>query len=436
MVSIDARGERIALARTREGWLLRGITLLAQPTVAGLVAFVVFFARAALSPNRFGHTNVAYFNLLADAFLHGQFNLRATPWNTVDLIDYGGKIYAYWPPFPALLVAPLVAVFGIGVSDVLYTVVCGAIAIALLARLLVALDQAGIAPLDAPRRGIIVATVAFGSVVLILSPLGAVWYSAQIIGWGCVLLATIAAVKRDDRLGYFLTGLALACALSTRLPLLFNGVWLAYYLLRRDWSNPARERLLRAAVGLLPVIVALGLMGWYNAARFGNPTEFGVNWQRYGAPLLADFARYGVFNLHYLPKNLYYQFVGHPFLLDRQLFPVDPRTDSPLWMGGGLFWMTPVFLAAPYAAWRGRREPIVWALLLSSILIYIPIGLLMGTGYLTFGPRYLLDLFVPLIVLTALGIRRWRLDLLQLLMIVSWLTYIAGSLLWLLADWS
>lgn len=138
--------------------------------------------RAALSPNRFGHTNVAYFNLFADAFLNGQLDLRDTPWNTVDLIDYGGKIYAYWPPLPAILVAPLVAMFGIGVSDVLYTVVFGAISIALLARLLVALDQTGIAPLDAARRGIIVAAVAFGSVVLILSPLGAVWYSAQIIG--------------------------------------------------------------------------------------------------------------------------------------------------------------------------------------------------------------------------------------------------------------
>lgn len=208
------------------------------------------------------------------------------------------------------------------------------------------------------------------------------------------------------------------------------------YLLRRDWQRPKRERLLCVAVGLLPVVVALGLMGWYNVARFGSPTELGIAWHQPGSPLRDEFARYGAFNLHYLPKNLYYQFVGHPFLIDRQLFPVDPRTDSPLWMGGGLFWMTQLFLAAPYAAWHGRREPLVWALFISSTLIYIPIGLLMGTGYLTFGPRYLLDLFVPLIVLTALGIRRWRLDWLQLAMIVSWLTYVAGSLLWLLADWS
>jgi hypothetical protein len=43
---------------------------------------------------------------------------------------------------------------------------------------------------------------------------------------------------------------------------------------------------------------------------------------------------------------------------------------------------------------------------------------------------------VPLIVLTAIGIRRWRIDALQLLMIVSWVTFLSGSLLWLLADYT
>lgn len=433
MALLDARPAGALIPQTRDG-LLTLVTALAQPRIAGLAAFVVYFLRAAMSPNHFGHTNVAYFNLLADAFLHGQLDLRLTPWNTVDLVHYGGKLYPYWPPFPAILITPLVAIFGVGVSDVLYTVVLGALSIALLARLLLALDETGIAPLDAARRGIIVATCAFGSVLLILSPIGAVWYSAQIIGWVCVLCATVAALTRTGKLGYFLAGLAFACALATRLPLLFNGVWLAYYLLRRDWSRPTRERLTCIAVGLLPIVVALALMGWYNTARFGSPTELGLAWHQPGAPLRDEFATYGAFNLHYLPKNLYYQFVGHPFLLDHQLIATDPRTENPLWMGGGLFWMTPLFLAAPYAAWRGRREPLVWALLLSCVLIYIPIGLLMGTGYLTFGPRYLLDLFVPLLVLTALGVRRWRLDLLQLLMIVGWLTYAAGSALWLLAD--
>lgn len=54
----------------------------------------------------------------------------------------------------------------------------------------------------------------------------------------------------------------------------------------------------------------------------------------------------------------------------------------------------------------------------------------MGTGYVTFGPRYLLDLMVPIVVLATRGIRRWPVGTLLLLMLVGWATYAFGSLLW------
>src|SRR3954447_26742084 len=135
MAFTDAATLQARQVRDRQPWLLTLITPLAKPRVAGLVAFIVYFARAALSPNHLQHTNVAYFNFLADAFLHGQLSLRLPTWNTVDLIQYGGATYAYWPPFPAILLMPLVALFGLGVSDVAFTVVFGAIGIGLLARL-------------------------------------------------------------------------------------------------------------------------------------------------------------------------------------------------------------------------------------------------------------------------------------------------------------
>ena len=43
---------------------------------------------------------------------------------------------------------------------------------------------------------------------------------------------------------------------------------------------------------------------------------------------------------------------------------------------------------------------------------------------------------VPLIVLTALGIRRWRMDVLQILLVVSVATYLLGSVLLLLIEYS
>lgn len=406
--------------RTRAWYaaLLSLLRSMAAPISAGLIALVVYLFRAAFSPSGYQRTSTAYFNFLADAFLHGQLYLRFSPDNVADLVFYGGRYYLYWPPFPAILVMPLVALFGSGVSDILYTAVLTALSIALLAKLLQLLDQQQIAPLSIERRGILVATMAFGSVLLILAPAGRVWHTAQIVGWDCALLATIAALTRSGKWGYFLVGLALACATMSRTAILFNGVWLAFFMLRRDQSQPLRRKVALALSGLAPLVVGLCLQGWYNWARFGNPLDMGLAWHKVSPFFANDFARYGTFNLHYLPTNLYYEFIAYTVMTPQQ------------WMGGGLFWMTPVLLGAPAALWYYRHQAVVWSLLLSCLLTYVPIGLCMGTGLITFGPRYLLDLMVPIVVLTALGIRRWRIGMLMILMLISCATYILGSILW------
>jgi hypothetical protein len=159
---------------------------LARPVVAGPVALVVYLLRAAFG-TRLARSPEAYFNFLADAFLHGQLHLRLLPPGTLDLIYYGDRVYIYWPPFPALLLMPVVALGGVGVSDRVYTAAFAALAIGLLAQLLATLDRLGIAPLSAARRGAFVATCAFGSALLILAPAGNVWAGGAIcwrgLGW-------------------------------------------------------------------------------------------------------------------------------------------------------------------------------------------------------------------------------------------------------------
>ena len=55
-------------------------------------------------------------------FLHGQFNLRVIPPSTHDLIFFQGNYFLYWPPFPAIVLMPLVAVFGVNFSDILFNI--------------------------------------------------------------------------------------------------------------------------------------------------------------------------------------------------------------------------------------------------------------------------------------------------------------------------
>lgn len=394
------------------------ITPLARPRTAGLVALVIYLLRARLSDNGLQHTTLAHFNFLADAFLHGQLGLRLPAFTELELTPYRGQVHIPWLPFPAVVMMPLVALFGVTVSDVMYTAVLGALTVAVLAKLLIALEQTGVAPLTVQRRSILVTTSAFGSVLLILAPVGGASSTTQITGLLCVLLATLATMTQGGKRAYFLTGLALACATATRLPLLMNGVWLAYYLLWRDRQQPWPQRLTATVLGLAPVLIGLLLVGWYNWARFGSPLEAGHSWNNMASVFRPDFERYGTFSLHYLPRNLYYQFIAYNLGTPAQ------------WHSSGLFWMTPVFLGAPYAVWQGRCRPLVWALVLSCILVYLPIAFFVGSGFLTFGPRYLLDLMVPIVVLTALGIQRWPLLLLMVLLMVSGTTYLFGSWMW------
>ncbi len=397
------------------------LTPLAQPLTAGLLALVLYLIRASLSRQGFAQTEYAYFNYLADAFLHGQSHLRQLPPVRLDLVEYNNQYYLYWPPFPAIVLMPLISRFGVGLTDITYTAILGALTVALTAKLLAVLDETGVAPLSVERRALLVTTIASGSVVLILAPVGKLWFTAQLLGWACVLLATIAALGLPGRRGYLLCGLALGCALGTRNALVFNGIWLAYYLLRRDWHQPRRERAARVALALLPVFTAIGLLAWYNAVRFSSPLETGLLWHNVAPFFRNEFDRYGVFNLHYLGLNLREQFWSYPVFT--------PLADQK-WLGGGLFWMTPPLLAAPWALVRGWRDPLIRMLVLSAVVVYLPIGVLMGTGWVTYGPRYLLDLMAPLLVLTAIGIRRWPLALVVALTVISCATYLLGSYLW------
>jgi hypothetical protein len=62
------------------------------------------------------------------------------------------------------------------------------------------------------------------------------------------------------------------------------------------------------------------------------------------------------------------------------------------------------------------------------IAVTITILLNIGTGWKTFGPRYTLDFTMPLLLLTAIGFRKWPKWLILLLITISIIQYIIGTL--------
>jgi hypothetical protein len=396
--------------------LHNGLLLWERPAWSGVFALLVYGVFASANGSPWALSPFPYYNALADAFLHGQLHLRLLPDQTHDLVYFGGRYYLYWPPFPALVLVPLVAVFGAGFSDVLFTLVLGGLNVALVALVLRQADREKVVSLTKTQRALLVLFFAFGTVHLTLAPYGRVWYTGQILGFACLALAYLAALSLRGGLAFLLTGLALAAAALTRNHLVFAGLWPVYYLLRRHRPVGGQRLAVLAAAGLAPLAVAGGLFAGYNWLRFGDPLEVGLDDHRMAQVFVADYQRYGPFSLHYLPENLRYQYLEYPFPLSAESY-----------QGGSLILLSPVFLAAFWSiAIKGSRasDLALWA---SVVLVNIPILLLMGTGWVQFGPRYSLDFCLPLLLLAARGLPRWPVGTLALLVALSILHYVLGA---------
>jgi len=99
-------------------------------------------------------------------------------------------------------------------------------------------------------------------------------------------------------------------------------------------------------------------------------------------------------------------------------------------MGGSLFLLSPILFGAFWGVIKNSSRLSVLFLILSILITNIPIILNIGTGYSQVGPRYTLDFHIPLILLTAMGIRRWPIWLISLLAFISCAQYFVGTFIW------
>jgi len=361
----------------------------------------------------------AYFNYLADAFVHGQLHLRVIPEITHDLVLAHHRFYLYWPPFPAVLLMPFVAVFGVAFSDVFFTLVIGAVNVSLTAVLFTRLRELHMVKLPNFHHWMVIVCFAFGTVHLTMAPLGRVWFTSQLLGYLFVLAAFLAAVSVEDRRAFLITGLAISAAVATRNHLVFLGLWPAYHLLEKYRDRDRKWLAGSVAIGLAPLLATLASLAAYNFARFGSVTEMGLDLHQMAGAFSSEYQLYGAFHVHYLPLNFHFQRVPTLRCLPRALPAVElslPVSVLPLPHVGGEC---------------DGRQPVSTSRLVLAVSILLtatPILLLMGTGWVQFGPRYTLDFMVPLLMLTALGIKGWPRWVVGLLVLVSIVHYVLGTL--------
>ena len=333
-----------------------------------------------------GFRNTVYDNhvLLAYAWLHGHLWVDGPLWG-IDALPYGGHYYIIEGPFPAVMLLPFVAVFGLQTNQVILAAVCAAVAVAASEVLF---ERMGIEP---KLRNWLVAFFGFGTVLWWCTAFAAVWMLAHVVA---VMFAMLALAECYGKRRPVLIALLLSCMTLTRFPMVLAVVPLAFWLFATD-DRPEQERT-RAAwsfvLSLLPLFIVyvaynyarwhtlsdIGYTLWYHSDLVGEPT---------GPP----------FKLKYLPFNLY-SFVFNP----PQYMEVFPWL-KPTAFGVALTFTSPALALAFLTSPKSREGLVFWA---ATVLTALPSLLYSVNGFEQFGMRHSLDFIPFMLPLVARGLVR------------------------------
>jgi 4-amino-4-deoxy-L-arabinose transferase-like glycosyltransferase len=329
----------------------------------------------------------------ARSFLRGQLALDR---DYQDVARYGGKLYCAFPPLPALLLVPFVAVFGGRFNTpLLLTLLATAITARLLYRMLARDTRAG----DEAATWLTAAFILGSGYWMVSIRTSGVWFIAQVIGVAfCVLtLHEILGKRRAWVLGLSV-GAAFLCRQLTILyaPLAATSLWLD------TAERPTARRLgslaTFAAALAVPVVLQLAL----NALRFSGPLDSGYRYMDMLGFGGLRVAAHGLFSLAYAAPNFWVTYFQGPHL---ELSPPDYMHVAGMDpFGTSLTFASPfVFLALRGEgpkAWRVAAWATVAAIAFLGLCYF-------NNGYhQTNCARFTLDFLPIVVVLAGLGWRR------------------------------
>lgn len=355
-----------------------------------------------------------HFVHLAQSFLAGQLGVLGNrPPGTNDWALYNGTWYVSFPPFPALVILPAVAIWGTATLDALYWAILAGLPPSLLFVLLRGLSERGANKRSERENLYLTALFAFGSVYFFVAVQGAVWFSAQVVASGLLVLFLMFSLEAAHPLS---AGATLGALLATRPPTLLVGLFFVIEVLQRHrrtvQTEAAGHPLLRAAHWLrgadlgralrplalftAPLLVAIGLQLWMNAARFDDPFVFGHEYLQIKWKTRID--TWGLFNFHYMAKNLAVLTASLPWLSDTA-----PHVKVSL-HGLALWFTSPNLL---WLLWPNRLDARMVGLYASALLIAVLNLCYQNSGWIQFGYRFSLDYMPMLVLLLALGGRKF-----------------------------
>jgi 4-amino-4-deoxy-L-arabinose transferase-like glycosyltransferase len=340
----------------------------------------------------------------AQAFLDGKLNIEEDINNLPGEVALsGGKFYNIFPPFPTILLLPLVAAFGAsGVKVSLVAYVIGLLSCYLLYKILKHLE------VDSTQSLWIIAAFMLGTAYWqTLRYSDGVWMFAQIVSVCCIFLSINEAHGKGRGA---LAGLFLGLAFLSRQLSIYSSIFIIVTI----WQNPNSPK---NKASLLYFLAVFGICIFsylaFNYAQFGefgtgysNMVVKGVRTEEFGGEL---FQKYGLFSLAHLPFNTIYMFLqGYHvgFNESKQIITLDPY-------GTSLVAASPFIFISFFAKMERTK---LWAAWLSITLALIHMLLYFNNGFIQFNAqRFTLDFMPIMIILIALGLKNASNDLSKLI---------------------
>ena len=249
-----------------------------------------------------------YWNMLANAFLHGRLYMINPP-TTHDLTLFNGNWYVPNPPLPAL-----VALRGVqAINMVWFSVAVAAITVALVFWILQEASARKLIP-TGPRSNLwLTAMFALGTDFWWLSVMAQMWFLSQLLTLLCAAVAVLFVIKKASP---WWAGLWLGLAVLAR-PNIFTlwpllaGLYLFLYLREHptfDWKRALGWAIQSAA----PVVAAVAALLIYNYVRFDDFMNFGYTTLNGATDIVTAAQTYGLFNVHFVADNLRVMFLDLP----------------------------------------------------------------------------------------------------------------------------
>lgn len=334
---------------------------------------------------------------LAKSIIEGRVDVPTLPEFYQDKIEIGDKIYLPFPPGASFVLIPFMLLIK-NVTQQQVSVLIGAVNIALFYILLSKFTN--------KKNAILLSLfVGFGTSYFWASVVGTTWFFAHIVAINFLLLSLICYYKKSN----FLSGLFLALAGLTRIPVVLAGI---FYLLKL-WKNKKRLFLF-----LLGASLFIPIFFYYNWARFGSIFETGyyqvyLNYVNSSYPFTirqlvnSNSSYFAYLDIKNIPLHLYSLF----FMPPNKSFQPSPY-------GMGIMFTSPLLL---FAFWPNLKNRLQRNFFIAAIFSSIPSMLHYMQGWVQFGYRFLLDYLVFLMLILAIKFKptKFSLALLAISIVVN-----------------